>query len=219
VRVTGGAPGWPRQGVGDRAAEDGAGATTCARLRASIPAAGRGSVGQPVLSIWQTDIIYYGKDLVDYIRQEFGGPDMDRTDQHWNPNASSWVPLFGARGGLRLAKDRGPDDGVAHGAAPPRRLRAGRPRARPARSRRQSMSPCRSPGSPSPGQVRQGGVAAAASCSSSTTGRNHEPPPDQRHASQPRQHARNFSALVKLHAWLRRSLGWIAVAYANPSIW
>ena len=36
--------------------------------------AGRGTYGHPVLSIWQTDIIYYGVNLVDYVRQEFGGP-------------------------------------------------------------------------------------------------------------------------------------------------
>jgi hypothetical protein len=50
--------------------------------------AGRGTAGHPILSIVQTDIIYYGTDLVDYIHQEFGGPGMDRTDQRWNPNAT-----------------------------------------------------------------------------------------------------------------------------------
>jgi hypothetical protein len=49
---------------------------------------GRGTFGHPVLSVWQTDIIYYGMDLMDYIHQEFGGPGADRTDQHWNPNAT-----------------------------------------------------------------------------------------------------------------------------------
>ncbi len=39
--------------------------------------AGRGTFGHPVLSIWQTDIIYYGTDLIDYVHQEFGGPGMD----------------------------------------------------------------------------------------------------------------------------------------------
>jgi hypothetical protein len=34
--------------------------------------AGRGSFGHPVLSMWQTDIIYYGLDLADYIDREFG---------------------------------------------------------------------------------------------------------------------------------------------------
>lgn len=33
--------------------------------------AGRGSHGHPVLSIWGTDIIYYGADLADYINHEF----------------------------------------------------------------------------------------------------------------------------------------------------
>lgn len=50
--------------------------------------AGRGTVGHPVLSIVETDIIYYGMDLVDYIHQEFGGPGMDRSDQRWNPKAT-----------------------------------------------------------------------------------------------------------------------------------
>ncbi|MEU7921392.1 hypothetical protein [Micromonospora zamorensis] len=39
---------------------------------------GRGSYGHPVLSMYQTDIIYYGDDLEDYIHSEFGGPAPDR---------------------------------------------------------------------------------------------------------------------------------------------
>jgi len=50
--------------------------------------AGRGAFGQPVMSVWQTDIIYYGIDLVDYIHQEFGGQGLDRTDKNWNPTAT-----------------------------------------------------------------------------------------------------------------------------------
>ena len=42
--------------------------------------------------MWQTDIIFYGIDLVDYIHQEFGGPGMDRTDQRWDPQAT--VPFW-----------------------------------------------------------------------------------------------------------------------------
>jgi hypothetical protein len=33
---------------------------------------GRGTSGHPVLSMWQTDIIFYGLDLADYIDREFG---------------------------------------------------------------------------------------------------------------------------------------------------
>jgi hypothetical protein len=33
--------------------------------------AGRGTFGHPVLSMWGTDIIYYGADLVDYVNNEF----------------------------------------------------------------------------------------------------------------------------------------------------
>jgi hypothetical protein len=54
--------------------------------------AGRGTHGHPVLSMWQTDIIYYGTDLVDYIHQEFGGPGLDRSDPRWNPRAT--VPFW-----------------------------------------------------------------------------------------------------------------------------
>lgn len=35
--------------------------------------AGRGTYGHPVLSVSQTDIICYGRDLVDYVDREFGG--------------------------------------------------------------------------------------------------------------------------------------------------
>jgi hypothetical protein len=33
-----------------------------------------GQSGHPVLSVYQTDIIYYGNDLADYLHHEFGGP-------------------------------------------------------------------------------------------------------------------------------------------------
>ena len=48
--------------------------------------AGRGDSGHPVLSVWQTDIIYYGLDLADYINQEFGTPDTG--EEPWSPRAS-----------------------------------------------------------------------------------------------------------------------------------
>lgn len=54
--------------------------------------AGRGTFGHPVLSMWQADIIYYGADLIDYVRQEFGGPGMDRRDPRWDPQSS--VPFW-----------------------------------------------------------------------------------------------------------------------------
>ncbi len=54
--------------------------------------AGRGTFGHPVLSMWQTDIIYYGMDLIDYVHQEFGGPGTDRTDARWDPPGS--VPFW-----------------------------------------------------------------------------------------------------------------------------
>ncbi len=36
--------------------------------------AGRGTYGHPVLSMSQSDVIYYGTDLADYIDREFNGP-------------------------------------------------------------------------------------------------------------------------------------------------
>jgi hypothetical protein len=46
--------------------------------------AGRGTVGHPVLSIYQTDIIIYGADLADYITREFAGADR--------PIGADWTP-------------------------------------------------------------------------------------------------------------------------------
>jgi hypothetical protein len=60
--------------------------------------AGRGTFGHPVLSMYQTDIIFYGVDLVDYVYQEFGaGAGLDRTDPRWQPRATVafWRELVG----------------------------------------------------------------------------------------------------------------------------
>jgi hypothetical protein len=43
--------------------------------------AGRDTFGHAVLSVWQTDIIYYGLDLADYVQQEFGGRGLVWDDQ------------------------------------------------------------------------------------------------------------------------------------------
>ncbi|HNM83649.1 MAG: hypothetical protein U0Q20_09685 [Mycobacterium sp.] len=51
--------------------------------------AGRGSFGQPVLSVVQTDVIVYGIDLPDYIANEFG-PD----ESHPSPTAPSTVEFW-----------------------------------------------------------------------------------------------------------------------------
>ncbi|MEU9839365.1 hypothetical protein AB0C69_09115 [Actinomadura sp. NPDC048032] len=48
--------------------------------------AGRGTYGHPVLSMHQTDIIYYGIDLYDYIWQEFAGSSLS-IDANWTPPA------------------------------------------------------------------------------------------------------------------------------------
>jgi hypothetical protein len=49
--------------------------------------AGRGTFGHPVLSLWGTDIIYYGADLVDYVNQEFEEPRPELPD-NWSPQAT-----------------------------------------------------------------------------------------------------------------------------------
>ncbi|WP_432196763.1 hypothetical protein [Streptomyces sp. bgisy027] len=53
--------------------------------------AGRGSFAHPVLSMWQTDVIYYGLDLVDYMHQEFDEARGD-VDEGWNPRAT--IPFW-----------------------------------------------------------------------------------------------------------------------------
>lgn len=54
--------------------------------------AGRGTYGHPVLSMWQTDIIYYGYDLVDYVASEFGDQGASRSDPRRTPQAT--VPFW-----------------------------------------------------------------------------------------------------------------------------
>lgn len=51
--------------------------------------AGRGMSGHPVLSVYQTDIIYYGMNFLDYVHQEFSaGPGINRSDPQWQPHAT-----------------------------------------------------------------------------------------------------------------------------------
>jgi hypothetical protein len=59
--------------------------------------AGRGTFGHPVLSMWHTDIIYYGLDLADYIDREFGRVDPDQDEDRWRPQATVefWRDLVG----------------------------------------------------------------------------------------------------------------------------
>ncbi|GAA1658018.1 hypothetical protein ACFQY4_17410 [Catellatospora bangladeshensis] len=69
---------------------------TAARMLAQVPPmvpvyghrylpAGRGESGHPVLSMWQTDIIYYGFNLADYIDREF---DRDCDEDPREPRAT-----------------------------------------------------------------------------------------------------------------------------------
>ena len=53
--------------------------------------AGHGTFGHPVLSIWGSDIIYYGADLLDHISQEFEEPRPERPED-WAPQAT--VPFW-----------------------------------------------------------------------------------------------------------------------------
>ncbi len=47
--------------------------------------AGRGTYGHPVLSIHQTDIIFYGTDLADYIQHEFSDDEWE-IGENWTPS-------------------------------------------------------------------------------------------------------------------------------------
>lgn len=57
---------------------------------------GHGSFGHPVLSVWQTDIVYYGLDLADWVHREFGGSAPGRSDEAGDPqaNAPFWRDLL-----------------------------------------------------------------------------------------------------------------------------
>jgi hypothetical protein len=95
-------------GWGSRPNDDASALETARRMLADAPRmvpiyghrylpAGRGTYGHPVLSIWQTDIIYYGLDLADYIDREFGKGDRDQGEDRWRPqaNVEFWRDLVG----------------------------------------------------------------------------------------------------------------------------
>jgi hypothetical protein len=50
--------------------------------------AGRGTFGHPVLSMWQTDIIYYGVDPADYMDRGVGSVDPGQGEDRWRPQAT-----------------------------------------------------------------------------------------------------------------------------------
>ncbi|KOX34279.1 hypothetical protein ADL06_07815 [Streptomyces sp. NRRL F-6491] len=111
---------WPVEGVlhdvernafwhetwGERPTDPTAALTTASRNLADVPRlvpvyahrylpAGRGTSGHPVLSVWQTDMIYYGLNLVDYVHREFDERREDAddtTDDTWDPKAT--VPFW-----------------------------------------------------------------------------------------------------------------------------
>ncbi|MEV5572330.1 hypothetical protein AB0L06_19980 [Spirillospora sp. NPDC052269] len=53
--------------------------------------AGHGTFGHPVLSMWGSDIVFYGADLLDYINREFGEPHPEYPEG-WAPQAT--VPFW-----------------------------------------------------------------------------------------------------------------------------
>ncbi|MEU0582439.1 hypothetical protein [Streptomyces sp. NPDC006132] len=90
------------EGWGERPADGTAALDTARRHLAEAPVlvpvyahrylpAGRGSFGHPVLSMWQTDIIYYGLDLLDYVRHEFDEA-RGEVDENGTPKAT--VPFW-----------------------------------------------------------------------------------------------------------------------------
>jgi hypothetical protein len=92
------------EGWGERPADPGAAVVLARERLAGVPRmvpvylhrylpGGHGTSGHPVLSMYQTDIIFYGMDLLDYVYQEFGaGPGLDRSDPRWQPHAT--VPFW-----------------------------------------------------------------------------------------------------------------------------
>jgi hypothetical protein len=54
--------------------------------------AGRGRSGHPVLSIYQTDVICYGNDLADWVREEFGLG--ERSTEPCRPTVEFWSRLL-----------------------------------------------------------------------------------------------------------------------------
>ncbi|MFE0473267.1 hypothetical protein ACFW2V_16760 [Streptomyces sp. NPDC058947] len=82
------------EGWGTRLLDDAAALDAARRHMAAAPLvpvyahrylpAGRGGFGHPVLSMWQTDIICYGLNLVDYMHQEFDAA-RGAVDENWSP--------------------------------------------------------------------------------------------------------------------------------------
>lgn len=58
--------------------------------------AGRSTFAHPVMSVYGADMVHFGEDLVDYVRQEFGGP-QDRADERWqvvDATAAFWADFL-----------------------------------------------------------------------------------------------------------------------------
>jgi len=61
-------------------------------LPAEVP-----DTGYPVFSVYQTDTIYYGRDLLDYLEREFAGPGRGPVG-----DVTRWIPFWSALAERRL---------------------------------------------------------------------------------------------------------------------
>jgi hypothetical protein len=89
---------------GLRPADTASAMATAKRMLAQVPTmvpvyghrylpAGRGTFSHPVLSMWQTDIIYYGLDLADYVDQEFGHSGHSEESREPQASVEFWRDL------------------------------------------------------------------------------------------------------------------------------
>ncbi|WP_066949201.1 hypothetical protein [Microtetraspora fusca] len=67
--------------------------------------AGRGTFGHPVLSMHQTDIVFYGLDLADYIRREFTW--FGIRAQEPKSTVAFWSDFVGTTPSERMCSDNG----------------------------------------------------------------------------------------------------------------
>lgn len=93
-------PAWEPRPTGTEDALDAA-RTYLAQVPVMVPVhghrylpAGPSRTGMPVLSMYQTDIIYYGTDLVDYFHREFGGA-VEVPENHRYAEVPFWSSFLG----------------------------------------------------------------------------------------------------------------------------
>ncbi len=59
-------------------------------------------IGAPVFSIWQTDVIYYGDDLLDYLAHDFEGKPFDEHPRTDYPRVPFWSDVVERRDCSRI---------------------------------------------------------------------------------------------------------------------